>query len=400
MKNIALNIVALLFLSLASCNSDNNNQTSEIVQYPRVNEKPLDSTVEPVSLTNHRIDVPVKEEKPVARGSKKVNQKPQKSIQELTNEIVQLEEQGGLDVENADTYYTYGDALLDMEKYDEALEMYQAAQERGYKDLKNLYFKIAKVYALKGDYYGSVEDNLRSAREEGFRNYRALLYDAAFKDWRADYDFMYLYSDLFKNNKKAMFKAFVTLAPKERLMKDYVISLEDLLENTNYEHRKKTNYYQKRPIINVHFEDFVEGVSDEMFSREGGDNYRYELLLEQEEYFAVVYSVEQQWSEYILPKTYHLVTYDLKGNKISELELARRGSLKTCKGFVLHPDYSLVVNKYQVEWKADAKDNSSETEEYLNYKDIKTNKLISTQGYQITNAGRIVEVEVVALIGM
>lgn len=399
MKNISYSLAVFMLFVLASC-SNNNNETSDIIQHTAINQSPLDGRKESVALTNHRIEIVPEEIKPNVIRKKKVNEKPQKSIQELTKEIVQLEEQGGLNKEDALVYYTYGEAMVDMEKYTEAIEMYQEAEKRGYEDLKNLYYKMARVYALQGDSYGSMEDYLISARKEGFRNYRALLYDAAFKEWRTGYDFMYLYNDLFKNNKKAMFKAFVTFAPKKKLVNDYVVSPEELFENTNHQYRSETGYYEGIHRINEHFEDFAEGVSDEMFSREGGDNYRYELLEKKEQYVAVVYSIEEQWSEYILPKKYRLVTYDLEGNKISELDIAKRGSLKKCKGFTMHTDYSLTVTDYEIVWKKGAKDNLGDTEQYLSYKDLKKSKATKTKNYQITTTGRIVEKEGVALVGM
>jgi tetratricopeptide (TPR) repeat protein len=401
MKNISYSIATLIFFILVSCSNDNKNKTSEIVQHVAINQSPLDGRKESGTLTSNRIEVGSEEIKPSLITKKKVNEKPQKSIQELTKEIVQIEEQGGINKEDAIIYYTYGEAMVDMEKYEEAIEMYQEAEKRGYEDLKTLYYKMARVYALEGDSYGSMEDYLISARKEGFRNYRALLYDAAFKDWRAGYDFMYLYNNLFKNNRKAMFKAFVTFAPKKKLVKDYVLNPKELFENTNYGHRSDIGYYKEGLAINGHFEDFAEGVSDGMFSRDGGDNYRYEFLLEsKEQYFAVIYSIEEQWSEYILPKKYRLVTYDLKGNKISELDVAKRGSLKNCKAFVLHPDHSLTVTDYTIEWKKGAKSNLGGAEEYLYYKDLKDSKATVTKNYQITTKGRIVDKEGVALMGM
>jgi hypothetical protein len=401
MKNISLSILTLLLFVLVSCSSNNKNQNSEITQYPTANNKALDGAKEPVALVSHRIEVVPEEIKPKFKIKKKVNEKPQKSIQELTKEIVALKEQGGLNENDAITYYTYGEALVDMEKYEDAIDMYKEAEKNGYEDLKTLYYKMARVYALEGDSYGSMEDYLISARKEGFRNYRALLYDVAFKSWRSDYDFMYLYNDLFGKNQKAMFKAFVTFAPKKRLVKDYVLSPKELFENTSYDYRSDNGFYDKNPAISGHFEAFAEGVSDDMFSRSGGDNYRYEMLLEKKEhYFAVVYSIEEQWSEYLLPKKYRLVTYDLKGNKISELDIAKRGSLKKCKGFVFHPDNSLTVTDYEIKWKKGAKDNVEDSEEHLYYKDLKESKATTNKSYQITVTGRIVETEGVAFLGM
>lgn len=400
MKSISLSIAALMLWTLVSCSDNSQKPTSDIIQHPTIDASLAEHEVEMVALADESIEGKNKENESKTIEKKKVNEKPQKSIQELTKEVVQLEEQGGDDEGNAITYYTYGEALVDMKKYDEAIEMYKEAEQLGYEDLKTLYYKLARAYALDDDSYGSMEDYLISARKEGFRNYRALLYDSAFKNWREEYNFMYLYNDLFGTNQKAMFKAFVTFAPKKRLVQDYIMSPKELYENTNYEYRSKMGYYENRPAISGFFENFVEGVSDDMFSREGGDNYRYEMMLEEAAYFAVVYSVEEQWSEYILPKKYRLVTYDLKGNKISELDIAKRGSLKTCKGFVLHPNHSLVVTDYEVEWKKGAKKHLGNAEHYLNYKNLKESKAVATKTYQITTTGRIVETEGMASVEM
>lgn len=405
MKSISRSIAVLMLFALLSCSSNDNNQTSEIIQHAITNNDnnntALDGAKEPVALASHRIEVAPEEMKPTLISRKKINEEPQKSIQELTKEIVQLEEQGGVDKNDAIIYYTYGEALTDMEKYEEAIEMYQEAEKRDYEDLKTLYYKMARVYALQGDAYGSMEDCLIHARKEGFRNYRALLYDAAFKNWRSEYDFMYLYHDLFGKNQKAMFKAFVTFAPKKNLVNDYVLSPEELFENTNYDYRDAMGYYDNGRAISGHFEAFATGVSDDMFSREGGDNYRYEMLLEKKaQYVAVIYSIEEQWSEYILPKKYRLVTYDFKGNKISELDIAKRGSLKRCKGFVLHPDHSLIVTDYAIEWKKGAKEALGDSENYFCYKDLKQSNVTTSKEYQITATGRIVETEGVAFLGM
>lgn len=146
MKNISYSIAALMLLILVSCSNNNNKETSEIVQHTAINQSPLDGRQEPVNLTSHRIEVPSEELKPNVMTERKVNEKPQKSIQELTKEIVQIEEQGGLNKGDAMVYYTYGEAMADMEKYTEAIEMYKEAEKRGYEDLKNLHYKIARVY--------------------------------------------------------------------------------------------------------------------------------------------------------------------------------------------------------------------------------------------------------------
>ena len=190
-----------------------------------------------------------------------------------------------------------------------------------------------------------------------------------------------------------MFEAFIAFAPKKKLTGDYDLSPVNLFEDIEARRETYPVYDEQHPLIYNYFDAFAEEADYNSFSRGGHDNCRYEMCLTgTEHYFAVIYSVEEQWSEYILPKKYFLVTYDLKGNKISKLEIATRGSLKTCKGFILHPDKSLVVTDYKVKWKMGAK-KSWENHNFMNYKQLKKTIVKSTQTYQITDSGRLVEME-------
>lgn len=404
MKTITYSLIATFFLFLILiCSNQEKKEKSEIIQHQEAINQPLDGAKELPVLTTNIIkelkDEAIKKVEPV---SKQINKTPSKELEQLGVEIVQLIEQGTSKEELAKAYEAYGDALVIKEHYDKAIEVYKEAEKNGAKDLKRLYFKLAETYALNGEFYGSMGDYLIKAREKGFRNYRALLYGSAFAEWRKDYDFMYLYHELFGNNQKAMFKAFVAFGPKKNLTESYVMSPIELFENTAYEYRKRIGYYKDRSFIDGYFDDFIEGASDGMFSREGGDNYAYEMMLtSNKNYLAVVYSKEEKWSEYILPKEYRLITYDWKGNKISELKIAKRGSLKKCKGFVLHPDNTLEVMDYAVTWKKSAKDNIGKNEEnkYLDYNDLAKVNVKEHHTYRIGAMGKIVKAEGV-LLGM
>jgi hypothetical protein len=386
------------FSMLTSC-SNQEQIKSEVIQYEKVVKNPLDGPVKQVVM-NANVEVPKEIQRPTQPAIKRmVNKAPNQTLEELSMEVTLMEEQGA-DRENAALVYNqYGDELMKADELEEAKIAYQKAEDNDYKDLKTLCFKIARLYALN-EKYGSAEDYLIKARENGFRNYRALLYDAAFVRFRSDYEFMYLYDKLFGDKKKAMFKAFVTLGPKKKLTKDYIISPVALFENTEYNHRKKVNYYEKHPSIDAHFGAFAEGIGEGRFSRGGGDHYRYELVLDNsEKYVAVIYSEEEEWVDYILPKKYQLVTYDKEGNKISELEIAKRGSLSKCKGVVFQPNNTIKVTNYKVAWVPGAKTKSIDSEINMTYKDLKSVKSEDTKTYRINDDGRILEVEDM-LIGM
>lgn len=401
-----MNLIALgLLLGMVSCTSESTTSTSsEIIQHPTAKvsldgpEKEVLINTEPIEVETTPEIIPETRIKEESLRTKKVNQAPQKSLEELRTEVAQLEEQGGLTKADANLYRAYGDALVVAKDYKEAVEMYKKAEDLGYEDMKTLAFDIAKTYAQSDKSYGSIEDYLLKARKLGFRNYRALLYDPAFANLRDDYDFMYIYKEIFGEKQKAMFKALVTLAPRTTLRKDYVMGPRLLFENTSYEYRKEQDFYKKHPIINGYFEEFIEGVADGMFSRGGGDNFRYEkVLTNNENYVAIIYSREEEWTEQLLPKEYMLITFDREGNKLSELSIAKRGSMKKCKGFVLHPDNSLEVTNFAIKWKKGRQAQAEEADRHLKYDDLQLAEAGTTQSYKINAIGRIVEVDNIML---
>jgi tetratricopeptide (TPR) repeat protein len=286
--------------------------------------------------------------------------------------------------------FIYGDTLMQRGKYREATRAYEKADEFGYRFLGAVHFKLAKLQMLEDStYYYHVEESLERAVYYGFNDYQALLEDEAFEYYRGLNEFIKMYCNLFENNQAALFEGFIAFAPKTNLTEAYDLSPVNLFENIN---ARNARHNMQHLLIYTDFNLFAEGAEGNSFSRFVNGNCRYEMCWTEKKYRAIIYSIEEQWSEYTLPKKYFLVTYDLKGNKISELEVAKRGSLKTCKGFSLQPDKSLVVTNYKVKWKIGTK-KALGNNGFLNYKHLKKTIVKSTQAYQITDSGRLVEIE-------
>lgn len=287
--------------------------------------------------------------------------------------------------------FNYGDTLVKQERYEEALELFEEAKELNPR-MGEVYFNIAKIYALQGKSNYEISDCLEKARFR-CKNYKGLLYDDAFENYRKWDRFFYSYKNLFKGNKRAMFEGFIAFAPKKNLTEAYELNPKILFEDIGARRANYLDYNKQHPVIYNYFKAFASEADYNSFSRGGHDNCRYEMCLAKtENYFAVIYSVEKSWSEYILPKKYYLVTYTLSGNKISKLEIANRGSFKTCKGFVLYPDKSLVVTDYKVKWKMGAK-KTWENKNFMNYKQLKKTPVISSKTYQIIDKGRLVDTD-------
>lgn len=412
MKNsISLYSLWILFLAI-SC-SNEQNQKSKIIQYSMPSTEEIEAPLDENNLIVKPKTVALKKElppppippneilysvcenypeppPPPEPEPEPVVFIPEETMEEKWQKIVRLPKEQ-IRWQDLEFCFNYGDTLVQQERYEEALVLYEEVKEfsRGYTG--KAYFNIAKIYALEGKSHYDIADCLEKLAYSGKKDYKGLLYDPAFEDFRKWNRFSYYYKNIFGSNKKAMFEAFIAFAPKKNLTENFDLSPVHLFEDIEARRTAYPEHHNKHPAIYNYYDAFAEEADYNSFSRGGHDDCRYEMcLLGTKNYFAVIYSVEESWSEYILPKKYYLVTYDLQGNKISKLEIANRGSLKTCKGFVLHPDKTLVVTDYKVKWKAGAK-KVWEKHDFMNYKQLKKTIAKSTQSYQITETGRLVE---------
>jgi hypothetical protein len=201
---------------------------------------------------------------------------------------------------------------------------------------------------------------------------------------------------LFGDNQQAMFDAFKSFSPKRELTNDYVVDPLALFENTLYTHRLETGFYEEYPWIYGYFEDFTPGVKQAMHNPEYSDAYRYVFQFSgNKNYTAFIYTKERQYQDYLLPKQYILATFDNKGEKIAELVIADRGKpYRKCKGFVLHPDKSLEVIDYRLDWKYGAKRNAYLKGEHLSYVDLKRINPVASQSFTITETGEILGLDI------
>ena len=193
---------------------------------------------------------------------------------------------------------------------------------------------------------------------------------------------------MFGNNQKAMFKLFCYVAPRSKEI-DFSIDTALLFNSNNQAVRDNPIHQRSKPTIPFQFSAFIEGVDEAAFSRSGGDDFRFEYVRKATDYVAVLYSRTSSWSEYILPKQYRLITFDREGNKISELLLAKRGSLSTAKGFEIRNDDIIDVIDYQLEWKKDVAELAFKEGRFLNLQDLKNCQVFQKTSYSINRKGRI-----------
>jgi tetratricopeptide (TPR) repeat protein len=411
MKNSIYFYSFWILLLLVSCSSEEGSK-SEITQYPMILANGIQESLKEENLIAKSTEISLKEVIPSPPDFSDVEYEeepppppdpepwepeywpepeiytPEETMEETWQRVVHLSRNQTTRADQ-EFCFIYGDTLIKQGRYKEARLAYEKSEELNMRFTYKTYLGFARIDAIKG-YYHHIEDYLKRAISEGFKDYNYLLYHKDFEGYRGWNDFLSSYERIFRENKTAMFEAFIVFAPKKNLTEVYDLSPVNLFENVN---ARNSAYYNEHARIYTCFSVFAKGAEENSFGRRQSGNCRYEMCLAgTKNYRAIIYSVEEQWSEYILPKKYYLVTYDLKGNKISELELAARGSLKTCKGFTLRPDKSLVVSKYAVKWKLGSK-YSLKKNGFLNHEHIKKTILKSTQAYQITDSGRLVEME-------
>ena len=378
---ISISLLAFVFASLTQLSTSNNDLIQHHEVAPTISSEPLlpsnadkHSTIKPLVGKRNK------------RKAKAVST-AYKGMKEMERALIILEEQGGAE-DIASAYFQLAQRQLDSMQYDKAINYFLNAEQKGFQPLNKVYFQLARAYAFKDLQLGTVEDYLKKARQHGFRNYRALLYDKAFSKLRKTQELVYIYTDLFGSNQKAMFKLFCYVAPRSKEI-DFSIDTALLFNSNNQAVRDNQIHQRSKPTIPFQFSAFIEGVDEAAFSRSGGDDFRFEYVRKATDYVAVLYSRTSSWSEYILPKQYRLITFDREGNKISELLLAKRGSLSTAKGFEIRNDESIDVIDYQLEWKKDVAELAFKEGRFMNLQDLKNCQVFQKTSYSINRKGRI-----------
>jgi hypothetical protein len=249
-----------------------------------------------------------------------------KQFKVLERQLLFIEEQGGSG-NSADQYFQLASYYLEAAQYDAAINCLLQAEKKGFKHLDKVYFQLARAYALKDVQLGTMEDYLHKASRHGFRNYRALLNDSAFATLRKTDELLYIYANLFENNQKAMFKLFCRIAPKSNAKENLLVDTAVLFNTSDGSCGNQGSKPTKKSIIPFQFSAFIEGLDEEIYSRRAGDDFRFEQVIRDSNYIAILYSRTDTKTTAIVSKQYRLISFDLQGNKISELLLGKKREL-------------------------------------------------------------------------
>lgn len=226
---------------------------------------------------------------------------------------------------------------------------------------------VAKESKQEGTY-------LATAYKYGFRDYQALLSDPNLEVFRQQYDFLPTYADLFSQNQKAMFEAYLGEFPKWKFAEAYQVQAEDLY----------VQIYSKKKLNGV-FNDFAPGVASAMFGRRTTEYFHVEEeLAHTKNYKTIIYSNTDTWTN---DQSYLLVTYTPNGELIDKLTIAQ-SNFRTCTTAKIEKGLKIELNEYNVVWKNDIRQKSDK--EYLAKDDIKQLITKSSQQYTIDDLGKII----------
>ena len=190
-----------ILLVLASCSNEQPTK-SEITQYPITLAEEIQPLIKEAIFISKPITVSLeKKPPPEPNGFLYIEEEyypeppppepepepiffvPEETMEGKWQKIACLPK-GQIRKQHLEFCFNYGDTLVKQERYEDALELYEAAKELSRYRVGEMYFNIAKIYALqgKGDY--EIDAYLEKARYKGFKEYKRLLYDDAFEDYR------------------------------------------------------------------------------------------------------------------------------------------------------------------------------------------------------------------------
>lgn len=380
---------------ILSSSKSTSTKTEVIVAEPLDGAKNLEP-IEETTITIENKAAEIEEVIVATEEEPKINEAPKKVAKRPTLE--ERFEVSGKAVEqnpdNATAHYRYGQVCIELGRYEEGLFALEKAKELGYKNLGNLYYEFGyAVLAREGRIDSDAYDYFEKAKEQHFRNYRKLLYSPSFVALQKNnaWEFMEIYRKLFGENKKAMFKAFLLFGPKKVDNIAFELTTKELFSS----HSTRLEEL-KHPRIHGYFGDFAEGAGEGMFSRSGGNDFRYEMVAQHTKSFiTIIYSNEAPWADYLTPRSYHLITFDLEGNKIDELKIAERKKMNRCKTVKVQEDQTIAITEHKVRWKDGWKDADGD----LDFDRIKYTKEMATTHYRVAVNGKIVKADPIS-IGM
>jgi len=390
----------ILIALLAACSSEINNGkkiTAEAIETSH--QLPLEEIQFSTKETVLNIEVGTSSKDSLTKAStanKQVENKPVEKIKKDYKKVNNLAEK--VSKVKKDSFVTaklllqYADVLFAHEVFPDAINAYQEALQLGTQDSAHIYRHLARANG-RLDNYEEIKINLKNLkRVQAQANIaQEVLHQPFYANFRTDRQrFMSFYNDNFKDNKAAMFDAFLAFCPKLPAL-PYQVNTQALWEKTNLDERAEQKYNKTNPIVSGYFNMFISGVFDAMFSREGNATFRYKFHWSPTKNVqAVIYTNEKVWSDLVLPKSYYLITYDNKGNEIDKLEIGNRSKLKQCKVFQLNNTKEITVTKYAIELDSSISNQLSENYQYYHHEHLLKEEIMTIQTYEITPKGKIV----------
>jgi tetratricopeptide (TPR) repeat protein len=205
-------------------------------------------------------------------------------------------------------YYELGNVFMSQEKYDDALNAYNLAENLDFQPISKILYNKSCLYSLQKDVEMSGQ-YLEYALQAGYNNLDHINKDEDLAELRD--------SHLFK---KAVEKGVRGMSNAKNL---FWLQFKKLFPKYPFPHTIESQLDEKvmaeKQYISYDFEKYISEMRDEKYSREVSKGfYHYAQVYETDKYVAVVYIVKEEFMGDAAPLLYRMATFTHEGKLIDK----------------------------------------------------------------------------------
>ena len=252
---------------------------------------------------------------------------------------------------SAEGYYGLGSALLDLERYNEALSALHIAEKLEYKPLANVMFKLSTAYANVKDMfeYDYQKDSaamhyMELALQMGYGHPEEFVNNPRFEGARGRFNWTAVYKTVLNAGTNSK-------DPELALWEEYKNEFQPIQLPLTINNAWINDHPLEKDIA-FDYEKFVPEMRTSKFSREVDKQYYYFAIIKKDTaYTTLLYGgkhVSLESEHVHAPVFFFLVSYDTKGKIIDKLEVAGQQNFTDfVKVFTLQPNYTFEVSDFK-----------------------------------------------------
>ena len=274
-------------------------------------------------------------------------------------------------------YYELGNVFMSQEKYEDALNAYNLAENLDYQPISKILYNKSCLYSLQKDVELSGQ-YLEYALQAGYNNLDHINKDKDLAELRD--------SHLFK---KAVEKGVRGMSNAKNL---FWLQFKKLFPKYPLPHTIESQLDEKimaeKQYISYDFEKYISEMRDEKYSREVSKGfYHYAQVYETDKYVAVVYIVKEEFMGDAAPLLYRMATFTHEGKLIDKKRIGGKEYLSDdLWSTTFNKDKTIDVKILEPTYEKDP-----DEEGYYENKIVSTEEIGQIQ-FKVDNSGMIVKV--------